>query len=123
MEIHILIIIGTGGCVAFFTTEIKEKELSTHQRGVRTFPRLPLGSSSDCSDLCPNKVRKSQSGERPTEGGKGWPLGRWGRASWRESCRSIYLQGCLQQTKPKEMQSYYTNLYFPDFREAVKCAL
>lgn len=82
MKIHILIIIGTGGCVAFFTTEIKEKELSTHQRkGVPTFPRLPLGSPSDCSDLCPNKVRKSQSGERPTEGGEGGPPGRWGRAS------------------------------------------
>ena len=106
MKIHILIIIGTGGCVAFFVTEIKEKELSTHQReGALTFPRLPLVSPSDCSDLCPNKVRKSQLGE---ETHWGWRrLGRWGRASWRESGRSIYLQGYRQQTKPKEMQLLY----------------
>ena len=86
-----------------------------------TFPRL-LWSPPLTVQICAQCGWKSWSEERPTEGGEGWPPGRWGMASWRESCRN-YFQGCLQQTKLKEMQSYYTNLHFPDVRAAVKCAL
>lgn len=64
MKIHILII-RTGGYVAFFTERQKSRKrnFSTHHREDVDFSKAPLVSSFDCSDLCPTWVEELIGGE------------------------------------------------------------
>lgn len=94
---------------------------------------LGLSQGSSCSpwnfQICAQCGWKSSSEERPTEGREGWPQWWGGRGSGGWGATAFLRVAVLspgpapQQTRAKEIQSYYINLHFSDFKAAVKFAL